>query len=192
MTKAQERFCNEYLKDLNATKAYKVAYPSCKKDTTANVNSSKLLRNTKVQEYLSERMKELEEQTQITQKDIIEELSKIAFFNIKNIYNENGSLKSVTDLKDDVSRAISSVKVTQKAGSMAIGVSGDGKENDVSIEHIPERTIEIKSNDKIKALELLGKHLGMFKEKIEISKSTEDTIKEIEEYVNGRTGANET
>ena len=58
MTKKQKIFADEYLIDLNATRAYRVAYPSVKKDETAAVNGSKLLRNTKVQEYISERMQE--------------------------------------------------------------------------------------------------------------------------------------
>ena len=35
MTEKQKRFCDEYLIDLNATRAYKAAYPSVKKDETA-------------------------------------------------------------------------------------------------------------------------------------------------------------
>ena len=54
MTNAQKRFCDEYLIDLNATRAYKVAYPKCKEDETANAASSRMLRNVKVQEYISE------------------------------------------------------------------------------------------------------------------------------------------
>lgn len=38
MTDAQKRFCDEYLVDLNATRAYKVAYPRVKKDTVAKSN----------------------------------------------------------------------------------------------------------------------------------------------------------
>ena len=45
MTDAQKRFCDEYLIDLNATRAYKVAYPNCKKDETARANGSRLLTN---------------------------------------------------------------------------------------------------------------------------------------------------
>ena len=51
LTPKQKIFADEYLIDLNATRAYKVAYPSCKKDEAAAVNGSKLLRNTKVAEY---------------------------------------------------------------------------------------------------------------------------------------------
>ena len=60
MTDAQKRFCDEYLIDLNATRAYKVAYKRCKKDETANVNGSKLLRNTKVKEYIEQKQVEIQ------------------------------------------------------------------------------------------------------------------------------------
>lgn len=162
MTDAQKRFCDEYLIDLNATRAYKVAYSRCKKDETANVNGSKLLRNTKVQEYISKKQKEIEKRTEVTQDMVIDELAKIAFFNIKNIYNSNGTLKDIKDIDEETIRAISSVKTLQKAGAMKINIDMDGKDNEVPIEHIQEQTIEFKTNDKVKALELLGKHLGMF------------------------------
>ena len=162
MTEAQKRFCDEYLIDLNATRAYKVAYPRCKKDETANAASSRMLRNVKVQEYISERQQEIEQRTEITQDMVIKELANIAFFNIKNIYNGNGTLKAVKDIDEETIRAISSVKVLQKAGAMKINIDMDGKDNEVPIEHIQEQTIEFKTNDKVKALELLGKHLGMF------------------------------
>ena len=66
LTPKQKIFADEYLIDLNATRAYKVAYSSCKKDEAAAVNGSKLLRNTKVAEYIQERMKERSKRTEIT------------------------------------------------------------------------------------------------------------------------------
>lgn len=47
MTEKQKIFADEYLIDLNATRAYLVAYPRVKNENTAAVNGSKLLRNTK-------------------------------------------------------------------------------------------------------------------------------------------------
>ena len=110
MTNAQKRFCDEYLIDLNATRAYKVAYSRCKKDETANVNGSKLLRNTKVQEYISERMKEREKRTEITQDMVIKELAKIAFLDIRKLYTENGQLKNIADMDSETAGAISSLE----------------------------------------------------------------------------------
>lgn len=167
MTNAQKRFCDEYLIDFNASRAYKTAYKSCKSDLTARTNASKLLTKTNIQKYISEKQKEIEEKTEITQKKIIQELAKIALFNIKDIYNENGTLKKVTELDDDTAKAISGVKILQKAGAMKISLS---KTNDeIPLEHIPEQTVEFKTNDKTRALELLGKHLGMFKENVNLT-----------------------
>ena len=167
MTDAQKRFCDEYLIDFNATRAYKVAYSRCKKDETARANSSRLLTKANIQEYIAIRQEEREKRTEITQDMIIKELAKIALFNIKDIYNENGTLKKVTELDDDTAKAISGVKIQQKAGAMKISLSK--KNDEVPIEHIPEQTVEFKTNDKTKALELLGKHLGMFKENVNLN-----------------------
>ena len=61
MTRNQKIFCDEYLIDLNATRAYKVAYKNVTKDETAAAASSRLLRNVKVKAYIDKRMKEREE-----------------------------------------------------------------------------------------------------------------------------------
>lgn len=162
MTDAQKIFCDEYLIDFNATRAYKVAYKRCKKDETARANSSRLLTNANIQEYISEKQKETEKRTEITQDMIVKELARIGFFNIKDIYNKDGTLKQIANIDDDTSRAIASVKTLQKAGAMKISINPNGKDEEVPIEHISEQTIEFKINDKVKALELLGRHLGMF------------------------------
>ena len=95
MTDKQKLFCNEYIKDFNATRAYKEAYPSCKKDSTANVNGSKLLRNAKVQEYIEQLKEELKAQGKITQEMIIQELAKIGFSDIRKLYTDCVSLKNI-------------------------------------------------------------------------------------------------
>lgn len=150
MTDAQKRFCDEYLIDLNATRAYKVAYSRCKKDETANVNGSKLLRNTKVQEYLSKKQKEIEKRTEVTQDRIIKELAKIAFADIRKAYDTNGNLKQIQDLEDDIAGAIVGVESFEE-------YEGRGEDR----EYIGD-TKKVKMADKIRAAELLGKHLGMF------------------------------
>jgi phage terminase small subunit len=156
MTDAQKRFCNEYLIDLNATRAYKVAYPKCKEDETANAASSRMLRNVKVQEYISEKQKEIEKRTEVTQDMVIKELAKIAFLDIRKLYTENGQLKNVADIDSDTAGAISSLETLEEYEGY-----GDDREK------IGD-TQKVKLLDKTKALELLGKHLGMFKEKVTI------------------------
>jgi phage terminase small subunit len=157
MTDAQKRFCDEYLIDLNATRAYKVAYSRCKKDETANVNGSKLLRNTKVQEYISEKMKEREKRTEITQDMVIKELAKIAFLDIRKLYTENGQLKNIADMDSETAGAISSLETLEEYEGY-----GDDREK------IGD-TQKVKLLDKTKALELLGRHLGIFNDKMDVN-----------------------
>lgn len=156
MTEAQKRFCDEYLIDLNATRAYKVAYPSCKKDETARANGSRLLTNANVQAYIEEAKKEREERTKITQDMVLKELAKIAFFNPKNIFNENNTLKDVIDLDDDIASVITSVETFEEFDGY-----GDDREK-------IGNTTKVKLADKMKALEMIGRHLGMFKDKVEV------------------------
>ena len=48
LTDRQKRFADEYMLDMNATRAYRAAYPNITSDNAAAVNGSKLLINTKV------------------------------------------------------------------------------------------------------------------------------------------------
>lgn len=150
MTDAQKRFCDEYLIDLNATRAYKVAYKNCKSDLTARTNGSKLLTNTNIKEYISKKQKEIEKRTEVTQDMVIKELAKIAFLDIRKLYTENGQLKNVADIDDDTAGAISSLETLEEYDGY-----GDDREK------IGD-TQKVKLLDKTKALELLGRHLGMF------------------------------
>lgn len=156
MTNAQKRFCDEYLIDLNATRAYKVAYPNCKKEETARANGSRLLAKANIQIYVTEKIKEREQRTEITQDMVIKELAKIAFLDIRKLYTENGQLKNITDIDSDTAGAISSLETLEEYEGY-----GDDREK------IGD-TQKVKLLDKTKALELLGKHLGMFKEKVTI------------------------
>ena len=147
MTEKQKIFADEYLIDLNATRAYKVAYPKVKKDKTAAQAGSRMLRNVKVERYIQERMQARQERTEITQDRVLEELAAIAFARTTDyaeVKDGRVLLKNTEKLDEQQIRAIAGIK--------------DGKYG-----------IEIKLNDKEKALELLGRHLGMFKDKVEVS-----------------------
>lgn len=146
MTEKQKIFADEYLIDLNATRAYKVAYPSVKKDETAAQAGSRMLRNVKVAAYIQERMEERQKRTEITQDRVLEELAAIAFAKATDYAEIKGEcvrIKDTDTLDEQQIRAIAGIK--------------EGKFG-----------IELKLNDKEKALELLGRHLGMFKDKVEV------------------------
>ena len=147
LTPKQKLFADEYLIDLNATRAYKAAYKSVKKDETARTNGSRMLTNANVSKYITERMNERSRRTEITQDNVLKELATIAFAKVTDFVTiENGVVivKDTKDIPKDLLPAIASIK--------------EGKNG-----------IEVSFYNKDKSLELLGRHLGMFNDKIEIS-----------------------
>lgn len=161
MTDKQKIFADEYLIDLNATRAYRVAYPNVKKDETAAQAGSRMLRNVKVAKYISDRMKERQERTEVTQDRVVQELAASAFAKATDYVEIRGGrvvIKDTSQLEDNQIRAIAGIKE---------GANG----------------IEIKLNDKEKALELLGRHLGMWNDKLDVkTPAIDDSIKEMEAY----------
>lgn len=169
MTDKQKIFADEYLIDLNATRAYRVAYPNVKKDETAAAAAARMLRNVKVASYIQDRMEERQKRTEVTQDRVVEELAAIAFSKATDYVEirSNGVagmviIKPTSELSDTQVRAISGIKE---------GANG----------------IEIKLNDKEKALELLGRHLGMWNDKLDVkTPAIDDSIKEMEAYFEQR------
>ena len=172
LTKSRKRFADEYLIDLNGTRAYKAAYPSIKNDETAAAAAARLLRDVKVQEYIDKRMKDREKRTEITQDMVVRELAAIAFSNASDyakviekqaVYTtENGRR---IPLKDENGNPI---MINDVELTLTDNLSTEQKKALSGIKH-GKYGIEVASCDKVRALELLGRHLGMFKDKVEVS-----------------------
>ena len=149
MTKKQKRFIEEYLIDLNATQAaIRAGYSP---DTAKSIGSENLTKPD-IQARIAKAMAERSRRTGVNADRVVMELAKIAFVNAKDVINTETATVKADALPEDTA-AIQSVKVKT--------FGEDGLER------------EIKMADKLKALELLGKHLGMFKDKVELSGSLE-------------------
>lgn len=77
MTDKQRKFCDEYLIDCNATRAYRKAYPNVKKDSSAAVCATKLLRIAKVQEYINEQLEKISSEKIADAKEVMEYLTTV-------------------------------------------------------------------------------------------------------------------
>lgn len=77
MTEKQKRFADEYLIDLNGTRAYKAAYPSVKRDSTAAAAASKMLRNNKVKAYIDSRLEEIRTAKTAEAREVMEYLTSV-------------------------------------------------------------------------------------------------------------------
>mgnify|MGYP004556709793 CR=1 FL=1 len=77
MTEKQKRFCDEYLIDCNATRAYKAVYKNIRSDVAAATNGGRLLRNAEVKKYIADRMDELHNEKTADAQEIIEYLTSV-------------------------------------------------------------------------------------------------------------------
>jgi phage terminase small subunit len=160
MTPKQERFVQEYLIDLNATQAAIRAGYSIK---TAEEQGYQLLRKTSVAEAIAAAQQKRAVRTEITQDRVLQELARIAFFDLRSLYREDGSLKAMHELDDSAAAVLAGVDVVEMAGGAKIGGADGG------IEHVPMYTKKAKIPDKVAALGLAMRHLGMLKDKLEHS-----------------------
>lgn len=158
LTPKQKLFVQEYLVDLNATAAAIRAGYSKK---TANRIASENLSKPDIQAAIQEAMQDREKRTEITQDMVIRELAKLGFFDIRKLFDENGKPFDISKLDDDTAAALVGLDVQDVADS-------DG--NYIGF------LKKYKMADKIKALELLGRHLGAWepqnKQQIEIEDLT--------------------
>lgn len=147
LTKNQQLFCQEYLKlGMNGTQAYLNVYKTCKKEETARTNASRLLTNANIKNYISELQKKIEEKAVVTIGNIVDELAAIAFIDrtgISSIDNNDVKMTNTDKLNKNQKKVIASYKETKYG-------------------------VAVETYDKLKALELLGKYLGMFKETVKI------------------------
>lgn len=164
LTPQQLLFCQEYIKDMNGTKA---AIRAGYAEKSAVNQASRLLTN----EYICSQIKQLmEDRLQAARVDkdlVLSELVKIAKADIRKLFNENGGLLPVNEWPDDIAGAVASVEVDEIFGNV-------GPEK-MQIGEVKK----IKLWKKEKALELLGKNLALFMDKIEVSGSV--TLEELVE-----------
>lgn len=156
LTPKQERFVEEYLVDLNATQAAIRAGYSTK---TANEIGNENLAKPSIRACIDQAMAERSRRTGINQDRVIRELARLAFVNPDDVMNLNRAT-----VKEDAS-------VEDLAAIQSVKVKLSSSENGEMVER------EVRLNDKLKALELLGKHLGMFKDKVEVSVLNEEKNK---------------
>lgn len=144
LTAKQERFVSEYLVDLNATQAAIRAGYSEKTARSIGVeNLTKPDIQTEIQKALDERAKRVE----ITQDRVLQEYARLAFFDPRKLFDDEGNPKHITELDDDTAAALAGLDVVKEV---------DPDSGDVTY------TKKYKLTNKLGALDSLGKHLGMF------------------------------
>lgn len=147
LTDKQIRFCEEYVVDMNATQA---AIRAGYSEKTARQIASEYLSKPNIQEKISLLKKELSEKTGVNAQRVINELARIAFFDMRNLFSADNTMLDIRQLEYNDVAAIASVEVYEEF------VGGGADKQFVG------QTKKIKLWDKVAALEKLGKHFGIF------------------------------
>lgn len=143
----QKRFCDEYLVDLNATQAAIRAGYSVE---TARAIGCENLTKPNIQREIARAMAERSKRTGVNQDRVVQELARIAFVKMTDIVDSRGIIRD--DASDDDLSCIEFVKCKKSESDTGSSIES-----------------EVKLASKLKALELLGKHLGMWSDKLDIN-----------------------
>lgn len=152
LTSQQEHFAQLVAQGKSQSAAYREAYPKSQKWKEGAVwsQSSILFSHSGVSKRVADLRAEAVKRTEVTQDMVIKELARIAFFDIRKIFNQDGTLKKVHELDDDSAAAIASIELAD--------IGADGQ---------LVLSKKFKTEGKIKALNLLGVNMGMFVHKVE-------------------------
>ena len=150
-----EIFAREYVKDLNGTRA---AIAAGYAKTTARATASRLLTKSNIQGLVASLTKKHTDKLNLDAEKVLSELSSMGFSNMLDYIKTTGEGDAYVDLSDltrGQATAIQEITVDEY-------VEGKGK-------HARKvKRTKLKLVDKIRSLELLGKHLKLFTERIEV------------------------
>jgi len=153
LTDKQKAFVDEYLVDLNATQAAIRAGYSKK---TARYIGYENLTKPHIQAGIDKALDARSERTQITADRILEEIAKVGFQNVQDIFTGADCIKAISSLPEDIAACVQSVEVVRKPSA----------DRDEDGNMVYDHVHKIRLNDKLKALEMLGRHLVLFSDRV--------------------------
>lgn len=156
LTKKQARFAEEYIKDLNGTQA---AIRAGYSPRTANEQAARMLAKDSIQEYVRSLMAARAKAVQVDAAYVLSRLGEIDQMDALDILAEDGTVKPIAEWPKIWRQMISGLDVMEVA-------QGDEDKRMAVVK-------KIKWPDKVKNLELIGRHVGVqaFKDRVEHSGS---------------------
>lgn len=148
LTEQQKRFVEEYLIDMNGARAARAAGYS---ESAARETASRLLKKPEVAQAVREAREKLSERTEITQDWVLQRWAAIADVDKREFFDDAGRLRPVSEWTREMALAVDGLDVTETEGEIVAKVS------------------KLKLSSSKAALDSIARHLGMFKDKVEVS-----------------------
>lgn len=148
LNEKQKRFVEEYLIDMNGARAARAAGYS---ESAARETASRLLKTPEVAEAVRKARASLSERTEITQDWVLQRWAAIADVDKRAFFDDAGRLRPVSEWTREMVLAVDGLDVTETEGEITAKVS------------------KLKLSSSKAALDSIARHLGMFKDKVEVS-----------------------
>nr|DAK45868.1 MAG TPA: Terminase small subunit [Caudoviricetes sp.] len=148
LTEKQKRFVEEYLIDMNGARAARAAGYS---ESAARETASRLLKTPEVAQAIRKARESLSERTEITQDWVLQRWAAIADVDKRAFFDDAGRLRPVSEWTREMALAVDGLDVTETDGEIAVKIS------------------KLKLSSSKAALDSIARHLGMFKDKVEVS-----------------------
>jgi phage terminase small subunit len=136
LTPKHLKFIDEYLKHGIGSKAVIACGMSA---SGASVTANRFLKDPRIVAELARRRQLSEKRAQLSVEMVMSELKNLVTSNVQDLYNEDGTLKGIHELPADVAKAISSIEMGDKGSGIK----------------------KLKTHNKLGAIELASKLLGM-------------------------------
>ncbi len=141
LTNLQQRFTNNILKGLNQTDAYLKAGYKCSR-AAARANAARLITNDNIKKVVEAGQEKASDKDEITKERVLREEARLAFVDLRQLCDEDGTFIPLHKLPDDIARAVIGLEVIRQ-------VDGNLK-------------FKYKFSDKGRALERISRHLGLY------------------------------
>ncbi|ELF9189659.1 terminase small subunit [Salmonella enterica] len=168
LTAMQEAYCQSYIKTPeNQTQA---AINAGFSPNTAAVKASVMMRDERIQKRIAELMEERNKRMRVSADYVLLRLVEIDQMDVLDILNEDGSMKPISSWPKVWRTSLSALDIATIKTTQA-SLQKDNGEADLSVEDVEHILKKIKWPDKVKNLELIGKHVDVnaFKERLEVS-----------------------
>lgn len=120
----------------------------------ASVTAARLLQNPSVQAAIAERHRALADKSSELLKRVRAKLEAIAFGDMRSLYHDDGRLKLPTEMSEEEAAMVAGLTYAHKLG---MAEDASGQQVVVMVE-----TVKVKFHDPQKALDMLGRHTGLF------------------------------
>lgn len=168
LTAMQEAYCQSYIK--TPENQSQAAIDAGFSHKTAHVKASVMMRDERIQKRIAELMEERNKRNRVSADYVLMRLVEIDQMDVLDILNDDGGMKPIAEWPKVWRTSLSAMDIATIKTTQA-SLQKENGEADLSVEDVEHILKKVKWPDKVKNLELIGKHVDVnaFKERLEVS-----------------------